>query len=113
LVDLWERWVPYGNDGVNPGQFRIEMNSFLGKPRAFGLIRCARRDNGQPLRIVIFFGLPSEGFEFGIWIWPLHVKSRLDVDDVMPLCERNMEGLAKDWDEEKKERCYGAGTDGS
>jgi len=51
---------------------------------------------------VIFFGLPGEGFQFGIWIWPLRVKNRLDVDNVMPLCERNMEGLAKDWGEEKR-----------
>jgi hypothetical protein len=104
LVDLWDRWVPYGNDGVNPDQFRIEMNSFLGKPDAFGLIRRAHRDKGQPLGIMIFFGLPSEGFEFVILTWPLRVKPRLDMDDVMPLRERNLEGLAKDWGEEKEER---------
>jgi len=51
---------------VNPGQFRVEMNSFLGEPRAFGLIRCARRGQRPALGIVIFFGLPSEGFQFGI-----------------------------------------------
>src|SRR5882762_5275519 len=73
---------------------------------------CAPRQRPAP-RHRDFFGLPSEGFEYGIWIWPLHVKNRLDVDDVVPLCERNMEGLAKDWGEEKEERCRDAGTDGS
>jgi len=56
---------------------------------------------------VIFFGLPGEGFQFGIWICPCVSKNRLTWITLCH-CAEKQGSLAKDWGEEKKERCYDA-----
>lgn len=98
-VDLRERRIPHGNYSVDPGQLRVELNGFVGQAHAFGRIPSVDSEKGEAFGVVILYGLLCKCFQFRIWRGA--GKRSADVEDLMPLGEGNLEGLAKHGGEEK------------
>ena len=72
------------------------MNGFVGEARHFGLIRCGERDKGERFGVVILFGFLRESFQLEISALG-HSQALIYVKYVVPLGERDLEGLAEHW----------------